>query len=65
MEKNEPLIFEETQEEKDKKLEEEMMHVETVCGLTMDRIIFMKQYFKEKGYDPEANNFEELVLDEI
>ena len=36
--------------------------VEKVLGLSLERIMFMKQYFKERGFNPESEDFEQMVL---
>lgn len=42
--------------------EQEPVTIETILGLTIEKIAFMKQYFKELGFDPESDDFEQNVL---
>ena len=45
--------------------EDDVFTADSILGMPIDRIEFMIQYFKEKGFDPRSDSFEqELLLSE-
>lgn len=42
--------------------DQEIINIDSVFGLSLEKIMFMKQYFKEQGFNPEDDDFEQQVL---